>query len=166
MRRFKDIGHGKGYRNILQTDPTIHAQSAQGIKQPQILPYLYSGQLYNGTYGRKIINVEAIVDDLKMGKLSNVRFNGDRINFCWKGKWLGNWGHSLKDNRIFLDKDIPDRYKPQMAIHEAIEQYVSEKFGLKYREAHEVAEHWEKEYAKMQGINWKKSQDAIFNTKI
>lgn len=34
------FGQGKGYRNIIGRDPSVHSQSAQGIKQPQKSPIL------------------------------------------------------------------------------------------------------------------------------
>jgi hypothetical protein len=181
MRKGRGIGQGKGYKNIIPTyDSHRHSLNAQGYKMPQRLGFLFAEHKgYQGTYGRQIHNVKRIIGNLKKAKLSDVTFTGKHIKLFLNGKEIsysvkynktvkniGNWGHSLSDNRIFLDKDIPQRYKPQLAVHEAIEQYVSEKHGLKYPEAHEIAEHFEKQYAKSHGISWVQSEKAILNTKI
>ena len=171
MRKGLGIGRGKGYRNILIHDSPIHAQSRMGISQPQKTP------IYKGTYGRKLANPQELVNNLKAMQLGDVHYTGKKIIFNFDGKRISNkvkfngrvgnianWGHSLKDNRVFIDKDAP--YPAQLALHEAIEQYASENYGLRYPEAHDIATHFEKVYADRQGIDWDKSQKAIYNTKI
>ena len=40
MRKGMMVGSGKrGYHNIIGKDPSVHSQSAQGIKQPQRIPF-------------------------------------------------------------------------------------------------------------------------------
>jgi hypothetical protein len=160
-------GKGSGYYNLLSRDKVIHAQSAKGIRQPQ----------YVGTYGRVIRNPRRLVEELKNADIRNIKVKGGRVSMIFNGKPvsnpiklnnkvgnIANWGHSLTDNKVFIDKDAP--YKKQLAVHEAVEQHVGEKYGLKYAESHEVAEHWERKFADSQGIDWQKSQQAIFKTKI
>lgn len=162
---------GQGYKNLIPTDSRVHALSRLGIKLPQ-----KQSQLYKGTYNRKLKDVHNLIADLKKKTISDVivkggyvslRFDGQKIkNKIKLNKSVGNianWGHSLKDQRVFIDKDAP--YKKQLAVHEAIEQYISEKYGLKYQEAHDIAEHFERKYADMNNIKWDKSQTAILNTK-
>jgi hypothetical protein len=178
MRRFKGLGLGKGYRNLQYLDPKIHSDAAKGRRQPQKFSYLTT-YCYKGTYGRKLLNPELLIEALKLQKLKNLQVSQHSVKFelmgksaCYKSKYnrtvgnIANWGHSLKDNRVFIDKDVPEPYKKQLIVHEAVEQFVSEKFGLKYKEAHDIAEHFERKYAESQGIDWQKSQDAIFKTKL
>jgi hypothetical protein len=140
---------------------------------------LLTTNIYKGTYGRKILHPELVIESLMLAKITDVhatkdriklKFNGQPINCAIKEnptvKNIANWGHSFIDNKVYLDKDAPSRYKPQLALHEAIEQHVSEKHGLKYREAHQIAEHFERKYAESQGIDWEASQNAIFATKL
>ena len=175
MRKNLGKGLGMGYKNLVCSDPKVHRQSRFGISQPQRMPQL----LYNGTYGRKIDQPEAIIKALKRQKLKNLIITRNSINFDYMGrhihysikynstvKNIANWGHSFTDNRVFIDEDVPDRYKPQLAVHEAVEQFASEKLGLKYPEAHQVAEYQEQRFAETKGIDWQTSQNAIFKTKV
>jgi hypothetical protein len=167
MRKGQGTGQGMGYKNLLIFDSMIHAQSRQGIKQPQ----------YKGTYLRKIHNPDDLIATLKEKPLSNIYITKKHISFSigsdrisnpikynTKVGNIANWGHSLPNKTIYIDKDAP--YWKQLAVHEAVEQYVSEKYGLKYKEAHDIATLFEQKYAKMHNINWEKSQSEIFNTKI
>jgi hypothetical protein len=178
MRRFKGLGLGKGYRNLQYLDPKVHSDAAKGRSQPQKLSYLTT-YCYKGTYGRKLLNPELLIEALKQQKLKNLIVTPRSIKFelmgksvSYKAKYnrtvgnIANWGHSKTDNRLFIDEDVPDRYKPQLLVHEGVEQFVSEKFGLKYPEAHAIAEHFEQKYAKANNINWQDSQNAIFKTKL
>jgi hypothetical protein len=167
-RKGLGIGHGIGYKNLIAIyDSKIHACNAKGIKQQQ----------YKGTYKRIVINPNEIIKRLKNAKITDLKITRKFISFKFNGKFIkneikinpkvgtiANWGHSLHDNRVFIDKDA--KYKNQLAIHEAIEQYVSENFGLKYQQAHDIATLFERKYATMHNINWQKSQSEIFNTKI
>jgi hypothetical protein len=172
MRKGLGLHRGRGYFNILMADSRVHSLSSKGISQPQHLPY-------SGTYQRKIVNPKVGIDELKSLPLGKVYYDSKRVafrlgdrNINYKLKFNGrvgniaNWGHSLKDNRLFIDRDVPERYKPQLAVHEGVEQYVSENFGFRYPEAHDIAEHFERKYADEHGIDWETSQKAIFNTKI
>jgi hypothetical protein len=174
-RKYRDLGRGKGYRNIIISDSKVLRNNRLGIKSPQRLPLR---SLYCGTYGRKIADVDKVISKLKKGSLTEYRFTGNHVSFKFDGQRisndivykkhegnLGNWGHRLDDNRVFIDKDIPKRYLPQMAVHESVEQFASEKFGLKYAEAHALANYWEKKYADKHGIDWETSQKAILTTK-
>jgi hypothetical protein len=168
QRKKLGLSLGKGYRNLIpHYDSRVHANSARGIKLPQP---------YKGTYNRIIHNHELLMKRLKAKRISDVKFNNGDVSLKFDGHIIkskiklnpkvdniANWGHSLKDQRVFIDKDAP--YKKQLAVHEAIEQYISEKYGLKYAEAHALAEHFERKYADSQGIDWEKSQKAILNTK-
>lgn len=178
MRKGLGLHRGKGYRNLICTDPRIHSQSRRGIRQRQKLPLLTTS-IYNGTYGRKLLHPELIIESLKRAKIEDVRYSNGRIKLKFNGqpisntikenptvRNIANWGHSFTDNRVFIDKDAPSRYKPQLALHEAIEQHISEKHGLKYPEAHQIAEHFEQQYAESKGIDWDSSQKAIFKTKL
>jgi hypothetical protein len=171
MRKGLGISQGRGYFNILMTDSRVHSQSAQGIPQPQ--------RLYSGTYKRSIVNPQVGIKQIKSLPLGKVYYDGKRVAFMFGGKHINykikcnprvgniaNWGHSLKDNRVFIDRDVPKKYKPQLAVHEAVEQYVSENFGFRYPEAHDIAEHFERKYTDAHGIDWETSQKAIFKTEI
>lgn len=172
QRKGLGLSRGRGYKNLIATyDSRVHANSSRGIKLPQTTP-----NLYKGTYNRKLKDVDKLIVELKKKKLSDVKYKDGKVSLLFDGhritnkvklnhtvENIANWGHSLKDQRVFIDKDAP--YKPQLAVHEAIEQYMSEKYGLKYHEAHNIAEHFERKYCDMKGIDWDKSQQAIFKTK-
>ncbi len=43
-------GTGKGYKNILGNDKSIHSQSARGIKQPQRIGHISTNSVYEHKY--------------------------------------------------------------------------------------------------------------------
>lgn len=97
------------------------------------------------------------ITDVFMGK-GFIRFNYDgqthsfKVQMKPRVRWVGHW-----DNRtLYLDDDV--RYKKDilcMSLHEAIESYVSRKYGIdRDYTAHYVATVVEKTYAKRINQNW------------
>jgi nicotinamidase-related amidase len=59
---------------------------------------------------------------------------------------VGSWDKSGRPV-IYIDNDVPDKYRESLAIHETVEKYVAEKYHLDPNaEGHEVAEAVEKRW--------------------
>ncbi len=109
--------------------------------------------------------------------VSKVKFSGNRVSLNFFGhrisdrivrKWEGHvadWSRRRKE--IFVDKKITtaDRKKSfrALCVHEAIEKFLVEKFGLSLdKEAHVVATRKEEEYLKSIGGNWRSHELIIY----
>jgi hypothetical protein len=65
-RKGMGYGNGKGYKNIQGSDPTIHSQSAQGVKQPQkvsFIPFLNKSEDKGQTLIHEIKYDESVDED-------------------------------------------------------------------------------------------------------
>jgi len=82
MRKGMMLGKGKGYKNVIGSDPRVHGQSAQGMKQPQKMPQLMRGDLVTGRFiktkgqvvSTKPFSVKYNIGDKKAVRLSNPKF--------------------------------------------------------------------------------------------
>lgn len=109
--------------------------------------------------------------------VSNVRFTKNKVSLDYSGhrvsdailvrqeSHVGDWSRRRK--RVFVDKRIlgKDREKSfrALCVHEAIEKFVAEKFGLKVdSEAHAVATRKEQEYLKKIGGNWRSHELIVY----
>lgn len=120
---------------------------------------------------------KAFVNVLLKSPVTGISFSGNNIS-------LNFFGHHIKDKivrkledhvaewsrrrkEIFIDKKItPDHLRKSfkaLCIHEVIEKYLVEKFGLKLdTEAHVVATQKEKEYLKGLGGNWRSHELIVY----
>ena len=109
--------------------------------------------------------------------VTNIKFFRGRISLDFFGHRISDkitikredhvaeW--SRKRREIFIDKDFGEGEKEKsfraLCIHEVIERFLSEKFGLKLdEEAHIVATQKEKEYLKSLKGNWRSHELKVF----
>lgn len=111
-----------------------------------------------------------LVERLKKEPVKNVKFTKDFISFEYDGKkirniiiiekhqkFVGRWDKIL--NVVYLDDDLKGLDLEAVALHESIEKYVSQKYGLKpFEEAHEIATVKEREYMERKKGNWASHQ--------
>lgn len=92
----------------------------------------------------------------------------ERISYPYKFRKhvpaIGNWVHGKNPN-IVIDRDVKRKNLRPLLVHEAVEQYLAEKRGLSYRNAHRVAERYERAYATAKGKAWKSYQNSVLRTK-
>lgn len=109
--------------------------------------------------------------------VKNVRFLGSKISLEFFGHRISDkilvkgedhvaeWSRRKKE--VFIDKRIGtgDRKRSfkALCVHEVIEKFLVEKFGLKLdTEAHVVATRKEKEYLKSIGGNWRSHELIVY----
>ncbi len=119
----------------------------------------------------------AFVRILLKAPLGDVRFSGRKISLKFFGhrisdsvvirkeEHVAEWSRMRKE--IFIDKKITshDRKKSfrALCVHEAIEKFLVEHFGLRLdEEAHVVATKKEKEYLKRIKGNWRSHELIIY----
>lgn len=119
----------------------------------------------------------ALVRILLKTPVREVTFRGNRISLTFFGQRISDtirikredhvadWSRRRKE--IFIDKKITvaDRKKSFQAlcVHEVIEKFLVEKFGLRLdEEAHVVATQKEKEYLQHHGGNWRSHELIIY----
>lgn len=98
--------------------------------------------------------------------ITNVRFTGTRISFDYDGKrvsyavrkrdtvFVGNWNRQGPE--VYYDKLLKGKLEIEaLCIHEAIEKYVTETYGLDVDEvSHRIAQAIEKNWYEKQGRDW------------
>jgi len=58
-------------------------------------------------------------------------------------KWVGSWDKTQRI--VYIDDDLPKKYWKSLAVHESVEKYLREKYGLdENAEGHEAAEEVER----------------------
>ncbi len=109
--------------------------------------------------------------------VSNVRFSKNKVSLGYLGsrvsdsilvkreKHVAEWSRRRK--QVFVDREIlgSDREKSfrALCVHEAVEKFVSEKFGLDVdTEAHPVAARKEREYLEKIGGNWRSHEHIVY----
>lgn len=109
--------------------------------------------------------------------ISQIKFSGNKVSLTFFGHRISDdiivqqenhvaeWSRRRKE--IFIDKKIStsDRRKSfkALCVHEVIEKFLVEKFGLKLdEEAHVVANRKEKEYLKSIGGNWRSHELIVY----
>lgn len=110
---------------------------------------------------------------------SNVKINNNKIQLNYDGhnivnkfkavpyrKDIASWAHMKDKNTLYYSKQLQPKRVPGVLVHEAVEQYVSEKKGLSYNRAHEVALVAEEDYVKHNlHQHWGGYQNSVLNTK-
>lgn len=108
----------------------------------------------------------SLLRELSQKPVSNVKFNGRKISFDYDGKklsyvvvrkstcFVGNWSRSK--NEVYYDAHLKDPFEIQtICIHEAVEKYVTEKYGLDVdRQSHRIAQAIEKRWFEKHKRNW------------
>jgi len=108
-----------------------------------------------------------LVKRLSNLNVSNVRFDGQTISLNYDGHvlhnrvraltcepWVGHWNR--QHNIVYYDDDMGRnlRQVQSLAVHETIEKYVCQRYGLNSdAEGHYVAEMVERKYARKLGID-------------
>jgi len=117
------------------------------------------------------------VEILSKFPVRGVKFSGNRISLSFLGhkisdhvitkreEHVADWSRRRKE--LFIDKkiNIQDRRKSfkALCVHELIEKFLVEKFGLKVdTEAHVIAAKKEKEYLKSIGGNWRSHELIVY----
>ena len=120
---------------------------------------------------------QAFVNILLKCPVTNIKFSKDRISLNFFGHRISDkitvkrenhvaeW--SRKRREIFIDKNFGEREKEKsfraLCIHELIERFLFEKYGLKLNEeAHIVATQKEKEYLEGVRGNWRSHELKVF----
>ena len=119
----------------------------------------------------------AFVKILLKAPISQIKFSVNRVSLTFFGHRISDnvivqqedhvaeWSRRRKE--IFIDKKIStdDRRKSfkALCVHEVIEKFLAENFGLKTdTEAHVVAVQKEKEYLKSIGGNWRSHELIVY----
>lgn len=109
--------------------------------------------------------------------IKEVKFSGNKISLTFFGHRISDhirvqkedhvadWSRRRKE--IFVDKKVSsaDRKKSfrALCVHEVIEKFVAEKFGLVVdTEAHLVAHKKEREYLESVGGNWRSHEEVVY----
>ena len=117
------------------------------------------------------------IEVLSKFPVREVKFSGNKVSLSFLGhrisdnvvtkreEHVADW--SRRRNEVFIDKkiDIRDRRKSfkALCVHELIEKFLVEKFGLKVdKEAHVIATKKEKEYLKSIGGNWRSHELIVY----
>ena len=117
------------------------------------------------------------VEILSKFPVRDVKFFGNKVSLTFLGhkisdhavtkreEHVAEWSRKRKE--IFIDKkvNIQDRRKSfkALCVHELIEKFLVEKFGLKVdTEAHVIATKKEKEYLKSIGGNWRSHELIVY----
>jgi hypothetical protein len=117
------------------------------------------------------------VEILSKFPVREVKFFGNKVSLSFLGHRISDYAvtkteehvaeWSRKRKEIFIDKkiNIQDRRKSfkALCVHELIEKFLVEKFGLKVdTEAHVIATKKEKEYLKSIGGNWRSHELIVY----
>lgn len=115
------------------------------------------------------ILLDSPVREIKFsGKNISLTFFGHRISDKIIGKkedHVAEWSRRRKE--VFIDKkfniDSFEKSFRALCVHEVIEKFLVERFGLKLdEEAHVVASQKEKKYLKRLGGNWKSHELMVY----
>ena len=120
---------------------------------------------------------QAFVKILLKCPITNIKFSKERVSLSFFGHRISDkiiikrenhvaeW--SRKRREIFIDKNFGEKEKEKsfraLCIHELIERFLYEKFGLKLNEeAHIIATQKEKEYLESVNGNWRSHELKVF----
>jgi len=101
---------------------------------------------------------------IKKGRIS-LKYDGEKIKFkiiTKEHEWfVGSWAKTR--NKIYIDNDLKGKKdRDAVAIHEAIEKFVAQKYGLNEdTDAHKIATEKEREYLKKIGGRWRSHQMKV-----
>jgi hypothetical protein len=99
---------------------------------------------------------EALAQELAEEPVRNVSYTPKSISLTFNGEtitnkikvvkhesWVGSW--SRKKAEIYIDDDLPEEWRETIAVHETVEKYLRERYGLdENAEGHEAAEEVER----------------------
>jgi len=123
---------------------------------------------HKGRFTRYLVRI------LKREKIKNIQFGKDWISFEYDGEkiknkiiikkhesYVGSWAKT-KD-RIYIDDNLKGKMDIKaVALHEAIEKFASQKYGLRYDvEAHDLADAKEKEFLERVDGTWVEHQRKV-----
>ena len=107
--------------------------------------------------------------------IKNIEFKGGWVSLEYDGKklknkiivekhqeFVGRWDVYI--NAVYLDDDLKGIDMEAVAIHETIEKYVSQKYGLNsYKDGHEIATMKEREFIEKKNGSWVSHQTKVAN---
>lgn len=120
---------------------------------------------------------QELIAELKKMPVKNVKISGQEISFKFFGRKIldkilikkedhvAEWSRRRKE--VFIDKNFNERdfeksFKA-LALHEAVEKFLVEKFHLKLdEEAHIIATEKEKEFLEKMGGNWRSHEMLVY----
>ena len=123
---------------------------------------------HRGTFTRYLVKI------LKREKVKNIQFGKDWVSFEYDGEkiknkiiikkhesYVGSWAKT-KD-KVYIDDDIKGKIDVKaVALHESIEKFASQKYGLRYDvEAHDLADAKEKEFLERVDGTWVEHQRKV-----
>jgi hypothetical protein len=118
--------------------------------------------------------VKYLVRILRREKIKNVKFGKDWVSFEYDGEKIkdkivikkheghvGTWA-ATKD-KVYVDDDLKGKRDVKaVALHEAIEKYIAQKYGLRDDvEAHDLADFKEREFLERVDGTWMKHQRKV-----
>ena len=120
---------------------------------------------------------KAFIKLLLKSPVTNIKFTKNRLSLNFFNQRISDkiilkredhvaeW--SRKRRELFVDKDFGEKEKEKsfraLCIHELIERFLHEKFGLNVdNEAHVVATKKEKEYLESVNTNWRSHELKVF----
>ena len=114
-----------------------------------------------------------LIKHLMKEPMKKIKITEDRISLEYDGKKIknkiitkkhercvGSW--SSTTDEIFVDNDLHGKDRDAVAVHETIEKYVSQTYGLpEDLEAHKIATAKEREFFEKKGGNWRSHQIKV-----
>jgi hypothetical protein len=93
---------------------------------------------------------KAVKDVWYTGKRIRLNFDDEYLSNTIKvlkhEEWVGSWDKKGRPI-VYIDDDVPEKFRPSLAIHETVEKYLWERYRLDPNaEGHEVAEEVEKRW--------------------
>jgi hypothetical protein len=98
----------------------------------------------------KILAKKPVKDVWYTGKHISLNYDGEHLSNIIKvlrhEEWVGSWDKKGRPI-IYIDDDVPKKYRPSLAVHETVEKYLWERYRLDPNaEGHEIAEEVEKRW--------------------
>jgi hypothetical protein len=118
--------------------------------------------------------MKPVVKELLSRPLSCVFFHGHHLTFCFDGEkhtYFIKFGHARNHvgewHRqrpvLFVDEKLKGDDRLSIALHEAIEKRMAQKYGLDVdSEAHKVAVTIERKWYRMRHKNWRSHQMKVY----
>ena len=114
-----------------------------------------------------------LIKSLMREKVKNVKIKNGWISLEYDGEkirnriiirkhegFVGSWAKT-KD-KIYIDNDLKGKDRDAVAVHETVEKFVSQKYGLdEDTDAHKIATEKEREYLEKVGGNWRSHQMKV-----
>jgi len=114
-----------------------------------------------------------LIKSLLREKVKNVVIKKDRVSLEYDGEKIknkivtrkhevhvGSWAKTI--GKVFVDDDLKGKNRDSVALHEAIEKFVAQKYGLdEDTDAHMIAEEKEREYFEKTNGKWRSHQMKV-----